>query len=198
MLPFCMISVKATDHERKGKEIYLSVKIYQGRWKLFRLVSKWVTLNSILSLWCSATGNVSPYTILFISSFSLYIFIHAILQYQCLTFHFLASQIVYWPAFCLQSPKLRFYVLSVVLVHWLRMLPICILQCISFLGKRLIVWGRWKVQNWLHSIPYSLSGALPYRQCQSLYNPLHGFYLYIFIHAILQCSTSWPPKWSIV
>ena len=53
------------------------------------------------------------------------------------------------------------FVLAVFLVHWLRMLPICILQYISSLGKRLIVWGRWKVKNRLQSIPYSLSGALP-------------------------------------
>ena len=39
------------------------------------------------------------------------------------------------------------------------MFPFCILQCISFLGKFLIVRGRRKVQNGLHSIPYSLSGA---------------------------------------
>ena len=85
----------------------------------------------------------------------------------------------------------------------------CILQCILFLGKQLVVRWRQKVyrlvQNRLLSIPCSLSGALSaIGSCSPcIILDLHSFYVYTpFIHAILQyqCiqrSTSWPPKWSI-
>ena len=39
--------------------------------------SKWIARNSILSLWCSAIGNVSPCITLFIASLVIPIFLHA-------------------------------------------------------------------------------------------------------------------------
>ena len=71
--------------------------------------SKWIALNSILSLWCTAIGSCSPCIILFIAYLLKFIFSYMpFLQYEeCLAFDFLASKVVYCLAFCLQSPQLN-------------------------------------------------------------------------------------------
>ena len=62
-----------------------------------------------LSLRCSAIGSCSPCTILFIASIFIFSYMPSSNNYQShrLAFHFLASEVVYCLAFCLQSPKLN-------------------------------------------------------------------------------------------
>jgi len=70
--------------------------------------SKWIALNSILALWCTAIGSCSPCIILFITSLFIFAYMPHPPISMSLAFHFLASKVVYCPAFCLQSPQLNY------------------------------------------------------------------------------------------
>ena len=73
------------------------------------------------------------------------------------------------------------FVLAVVLVHWRRMFPFCILQCISFLGKRLIVRGRQNVQSSILSLRCSAIGNVS--PCIILF--IASLFIPTFLHAYI-------------